>query len=366
MQAVQLEKLSAPLDSSYIEFAVSQCVDASRPQEACPRTDAFALMMQSSRLSNSLPRRWQTPNRKLELKNDLIEFLKRNKLGWTASYAQQCGELFVNTLADILWYIDGNHQTLADRGHEVCAQFAAFTNYNQPENRKKKKIDHTKLQAAELLAHSSALFCLAGNSYMKRHPWTAVREAVLHLADNLRKHAMYLHHQNEAVSANHAKRHCVRTDVDDFKVLSATTPINPTLSARYKSLHDALIHSHEYEPILLEDHSPADTRRRYDYNQGLIVPMKCVLYTYSGSKNHLHFVWKISCDQSETSLLQRNMTVQQELQKNLPRFHTRAMRREFIHSFGVATHAKPAFLREAYRRLTGDAILHPIQLRNEK
>ncbi len=31
------------------------------------------------------------------------------------------------------------------------------------------------------------------------------------------------------------------------------------------------------------------------------------------------------------------------------------MRREFIHNFGKATHAKPAFLREAYRRLTDDA-----------
>ena len=31
------------------------------------------------------------------------------------------------------------------------------------------------------------------------------------------------------------------------------------------------------------------------------------------------------------------------------------MRREFIHSFGTVTHSNPAFLREAYRRLTGDS-----------
>lgn len=43
----------------YIEFAVSQSesADASMMQEAFPRADAFALM-QSSRLSNALPRRW--------------------------------------------------------------------------------------------------------------------------------------------------------------------------------------------------------------------------------------------------------------------------------------------------------------------
>ena len=32
------------------------------------------------------------------------------------------------------------------------------------------------------------------------------------------------------------------------------------------------------------------------------------------------------------------------------------MRREFIDSFGRCTSSKPAFLREAYRRLTGDAL----------
>ena len=32
-----------------------------------------------------------------------------------------------------------------------------------------------------------------------------------------------------------------------------------------------------------------------------------------------------------------------------------AMRREFIHSFGTVTHSNPAFLREAYRRLTEDS-----------
>lgn len=31
------------------------------------------------------------------------------------------------------------------------------------------------------------------------------------------------------------------------------------------------------------------------------------------------------------------------------------MRREFINSFGAVTHAKPAFLQEAYQCLTGDA-----------
>lgn len=190
---------------------------------------------------------------------------------------------------------------------------------------------------------------------MKRQQWSSVHEAILQLAENLRKHAVYLNHQNELVQDNHAKKVCARTDVDEMKILDSTAYINPTLADCYRSLHAAMFRCSEYEPIVIEDYSPPDFRRRYEYNQSLVVPWKCVLYTYSGSRNHLHFVWKIPDDLTETELLQRSITIQQELKESLQRYHTRAMRREFIHSFGKATHAKPAFLREAYRRLTDDA-----------
>lgn len=36
------------------------------------------------------------------------------------------------------------------------------------------------------------------------------------------------------------------------------------------------------------------------------------------------------------------------------KYHSRAMRRKFVQCFGLATGCKPAFLREAYHRLTGD------------
>ena len=67
-----------------------------------------------------------SPNKKLELKNSIIGFLAKNKLGWSASYAEQCGKAFVNILSDVLWYIDGNHRTLKDHGHCVPALFEAF------------------------------------------------------------------------------------------------------------------------------------------------------------------------------------------------------------------------------------------------
>ena len=344
----------------YIQFVLNDInapASVSMEQLQHHPVNAFSVLMESSRLQNRLPQKYPVvrPNRLLDLKNDLIDFLQSKSLGWTAAYVQSCGITFVNSLAAVLWDIDGNHRTLADRGHRIPQLFEAFHGYNRPEQSKKKKITSNRLNEASLLVHSSSLFSLSESSYMKSQKWSELRTAILQLGENLRKHAVYLNHQNEAVQASQAKRFCSQTDIDDFQVLNPESSITPTLTARYQSLHLAMEQAAEYEPILVEDFSPADNRHRHNYNKGLVVTSKCVLYTFSGGKNHLHFIWKIPSIASESELLQKNFTIQQDLKKDLPTYHTRAMRREFIHTFGTVTHAKAAFLREAYRRLTGDA-----------
>lgn len=52
--------------------------------------------------------------------------------------------------------------------------------------------------------------------------------------------------------------------------------------------------------------------------------------------------------------MKRNITIRDELKQSFPKYSTRAMRREFMQCFGRVTHAKPAFLRQMYKRLTGD------------
>ena len=65
-------------------------------------------------------------------------------------------------------------------------------------------------------------------------------------------------------------------------------------------------------------------------------------------------MWRVSTDASVKEILNSSIDVRDKLRLNLPEFHSRAMRREFISSFGRVTGTKPAILREAYRRLTGD------------
>ena len=68
----------------------------------------------------------------------------------------------------------------------------------------------------------------------------------------------------------------------------------------------------------------------------------------------MYFLWKIPTDVSESDILNKSTEIREKLLKELPIYHTRAMRAEFISSFGRVTGVKSAVLREAYRRLTGD------------
>ena len=85
-----------------------------------------------------------------------------------------------------------------------------------------------------------------------------------------------------------------------------------------------------------------------------VVPCKCVKYIFTESATYLVFMWRVPIHATEGEVLNQSVKVMEELKKNLPVYHSRAMRREFIHSFGKVTNSKSAFLREAYRRSTGD------------
>ena len=54
-------------------------------------------------------------------------------------------------------------------------------------------------------------------------------------------------------------------------------------------------------------------------------------------------------------LLSENIKVREKLSSQIPIYHSRGMKREFVQSFGTVTNCKPSFLRKAYQYLTGDA-----------
>ena len=52
----------------------------------------------ASAKATALPPKWDSvPNKRVLLKNHIINFLEKNKLGWDGARAKSCGTNFVNT-----------------------------------------------------------------------------------------------------------------------------------------------------------------------------------------------------------------------------------------------------------------------------
>ena len=53
-----------------------------------------------------------------ELFSDLVSFFEKEGQSWTRD-GESTGRKFITALWDCLWYVDGLHQTLADRSHPI-------------------------------------------------------------------------------------------------------------------------------------------------------------------------------------------------------------------------------------------------------
>ncbi|CAB4041566.1 Hypothetical predicted protein, partial [Paramuricea clavata] len=334
---------------NFIEFTHDANINRTEPLQC---TNAFHILTAAARTLTCVPSNVVVHNQKDKLKNDIISWLKKNGVGWSLQYVETLGNKFLNTLADVMWYIDGNHVTLSSCSCAVPDSFAHFQGYNTPE--KRKRIAAENLKQAELLAYSGTLFELAKNSFMKSDAWKCLYNAILRLATNLRKYADFLKKSSVNMAIHHNKILKGADETDRVQLLRSTAVIKPTFQARYKQLHTAIAHADKYEVICANDYSPVEPTKKYSFFKELQVPVKCVLFTYTGAREHLSFIWKVPLEGDEApEYLERNNKNIAEI-KNLPHYHTRAMRREFVHSFGQVTNSKPALLREAYRRLTGD------------
>ena len=240
-----------------------------------------------------------------------------------------------------------------ERGCVLPAAFESFKNYREPERSKKRKREHCNLDYQAIVDHSQQLFNLSGNSYMKRDEWKTVKESILRLADNLRKYAVYLDRKVETSQVADAHK-VFKTDVDNWEVYAAKSLICPTKAARYRALHQALLHSKPYEAIFFNDLTPIDRRHSNEYVNELVFPVKTVRYTYTGLQTSFHFLWRVNINDSESQFQQMNDKTKTALRQQFPTYHNRAMKKNFVQHFGRATGVKSGILREAYRRLTVD------------
>ena len=114
--------------------------------------------------------------------------------------------------------------------------------------------------------------------------------------------------------------------------------VSPKLRAQYQPLVAALEAADEWYPIYFNQFAPVTPWLKYRYVQKLSVPLRIVGYTHSDSKVHLHFIWKVGAAAKVEDILNKSMKIQTTF--DLPKFHSRAMRAEFILVWSSDRHQK--------------------------
>ena len=73
------------------------------------KVDAFETLLQGAMDKTFLPEKWNANNAKLSLKNSIIDWLVKNKLGWQAALAKYVGLMFVSAILRLHTYMQAVH-----------------------------------------------------------------------------------------------------------------------------------------------------------------------------------------------------------------------------------------------------------------
>lgn len=322
--------------------------------------NAFSVLLQAQRVLqrgiNGLPNKKEERTKKDKLYNDIIDLLAENKLRWTDPTSH--GAAFVKKLCDVLWYIDGHHNTLSERGVKVPTLFHRFKGYNMPECSKHRKRSIQNLSQAELRSGALSLQDSLQSSWFQKPSFTELRVAVEELVKCLTDYVGFLETKNKYQKLHHASLQ-PSSSVSDSVSTIYLNPLATDVPSSVKPLDSYLRGKNPYEAVFLRDFAPSDRRQRYTYMQelrkGLGSPAVLLTYSVGSSVGNYHFIWRVPDAFNIEAAVAENDKVIQSVRDLLPQYHTRAMRQDFVNMYGrLTSSARPYVLRDIYTELTGD------------
>ena len=173
---------------NFVDFSVVEKEETQDPATGGEeiKNDYFKIMMAAANKAKHLPQIKLPVNSKAKLTNDIISWLEKQNVGFLSTNVETLGAQLLNCLTDILWYIDGNHDTLAGRACAIPEALQHFQNYNVPEKRKRKKISKDNLREETLRNHATSVLLLTEKSFFQREMWGAVKQVQIHGQPDLR------------------------------------------------------------------------------------------------------------------------------------------------------------------------------------
>ena len=245
---------------------------------------------------------------------------------------------------------------LNSRSCPIPALFHCFSGYHVPEKSKHRKCTIDNLSCTALQSCADALFgCLQG-AYWSKENWKEFKSSIEKLAKSISDYANYLLKQSVVTKRLHLFTEPVRQIADNlsFQILPQSSAGNHG----FQELESKLMNRELYEYVVLETVCPQDPRKKYEFIQNLkcySLTARCTLLTYAHGNyiGNTHFVWKVCDAEDAFSLSQQTIEM---AKKEIPVFHTRAMRYSLLQKFGrVCSTIKPVVLRALYREISNDS-----------
>uniref|UniRef100_A0A1X7TIM2 Uncharacterized protein n=1 Tax=Amphimedon queenslandica TaxID=400682 RepID=A0A1X7TIM2_AMPQE len=229
--------------------------------------------------------------------------------------------------------------------------------FNKPELSKHRKRSISNMNREKLIEYATVLQEYATSSWIEQPQFTTFKPALFQLIESLLSYASYLSMRNKAMKLHHSSS----TPSVNFSDASTVRYLPPcvSFSPLVKNINDVLITSNVYQIIHVNNLAPKSPRQRYLYvrelKKGFSVP--CFFFTYSHGSNvgNYHFIWRAPEGGNGESSHTQNMRLVEDIKKEIPVYHTRAMKQEFYNLIGrVSRNSKPYLLRSIYQSLSGD------------
>lgn len=169
-------------------------------------------------------------------------------------------------LRDVLWYIDGSHSTLEERGYGVPTLLQKFQGYNNPHHHRHRKRTHHNLSREILITHSQTLFSLLTKDFWSKLAWKELKQSIETLAHSLMSYADLLIVKKSRMELVHKSSEIVRTVGENLTVRYTHTRVLPP--AYLSPLSDAVVSAGLNVPVEIGQMLPTDRRRRYDWGRG--------------------------------------------------------------------------------------------------
>lgn len=182
------------------------------------------------------------------------------------------------------------------------------------------------------------------------------KESLVKLVESLASYSAYLAMKNKVMKTHHASPEPAVL-FEDSCCLKYIGPINmSSLSPLLNDIDQALEKLEFYQVLSVREYSPKDNRRRYLFIQelehGLSKPIFFLTYSHRSNVGNYHFIWKVPQPVHEEACSIENSRIIGEIKKQIPVYHTRAMKQQFCDMYGRIS--RPYILRNIYCALTND------------